>query len=54
MEPRLELYKKNLAAKRFLKVLRNFLARSNMLEDNYEAKLLQPITACVDSRDILT
>jgi len=36
--------------------LQNFLARSNifLLENIREAKLLQPITAYVDSRDILT
>ena len=35
--------KKNLAAKRF--ATKNFLARSNMLENVHEPKLLQPITA---------
>jgi len=45
---------KKLAAKKFLKVLGNFLARSDMLENIHKAKLLQPITAYVDSCDILT
>jgi len=51
MEPRLKQNKNYLAAKKFYKT---FLLRSNMLENITEAKLLQPITAYVESRDILT
>jgi len=34
--------------------LTTLLARSNVLENIHKAKLLQPITAYIDSHDILT
>jgi len=33
---------------------KTFLAKLNMLENIHEAKLLQPIIAYVNSRDVLT
>jgi len=44
-----EINKKNLVTKKFEEVLENFLERSNVLENIHQAKLLQPITAHVDS-----
>jgi len=43
-----------LDAKKIAQLLHTFLAKSDMLQNIHEEKLLQPITAYVKSRDILT